>query len=137
MSMPRFHVSEPNELREKLARIRITLKADVRNIEKLMEDLLRAGSSAGLKVERRAEGYALMPSHEAAVIGLPHLRIARIGDLLMIWIRAPYSLDERRCRAVGLDVENLYQALLTGAKRIAEILRRRFGEDELIQISLP
>jgi len=130
-------VSELNELREKLARIRITLKADVRNIEKLMEDLLRAGSSAGLKVERRAEGYALMPSHEAAVIGLPHLRIAEIGDLLMIWVRAPYSLDERRCRAVGLDAENLYQALLMGAKRIAEILRRRFGEDELIQISLP
>ncbi len=135
--MPMLHVIELNELREKLARIRITLKADVRDVEELMEDLLKAGSSAGLKVERRAEGYALTPSHEAAVIGLPHLRIARIGDLLMIWVRAPYSLDEQRCRVLGLDAENLYQALSTGAKRIAEILRSRFGEDELVQLSLP
>lgn len=129
-------MSEINELREELARIRITLKANVRDIEEIMKPLLEAGSSAGLKVERRAEGYALTPSHEAAVMGLPHLRVARIGDLLMIWVRAPYSLDEQRCCAAGLDARNLYRALLMGAERIAEVLRRRFGEDELIQISL-
>ena len=130
-------MSKLNELREKLARIRIALKANVRNVEELIEELLKAGSSAGLKVERRAEGYALTPSREAAVAGLPHLRMARVGDLLMIWVRAPYSLDELRCRAVGLNAENLYQMILAGAEKIAEILRRRYGEDELIQISMP
>lgn len=130
-------MSELDELRKRLAEIRIVLKADVKSVEMLMKEILEAGSSAGLEVERRAEGYALIPSREAAAIGLPHLRIARVGDLLMVWVRAPYSLDENRCRVVGLDARDLYRILLMSAERIAGILRRRFGESELVQLSLP
>ena len=71
------------------------------------------------------------------MIGLPHLRIARIGDLLMVWIRAPYSLDQRKCRSIGLSADELYEMLLAGARKIAEILRRHSKSAEYLEISLP
>jgi hypothetical protein len=125
------------DMRQGLARIHLTLKAPLKRIEKILDEVLEAGRSVGLSPERRAEGYALLPSREAAVIGLPHLRVAVINDLLTVWIRAPYALDEDRCMVAGIDAGKLYEMLLAGAVRIAEIMRKHSAGGELLQISLP
>jgi len=130
-------VSSVEDLRDRLARIHITLKISGEEIESLLKEVLDAGRSVGLNPESRVEGFALTPSHEAAVIGLPHLRVARVSDLLMIWVRAPYSLDREKCRYVGLDADELYEMLLAGARRIAEIFRRYSKSAEYLEISLP
>ena len=130
-------MSSVEDLRDRLARIHITLKISGEEIESLLKEVLDAARSVGLNPESRVEGFALTPSHEAAVIGLPHLRIARIGDLLMVWVRAPYSLDREKCRYVGLDADELYEMLLAGARRIAEIFRRYSKSAEYLEISLP
>ena len=124
-------------MRDRLARIHITLKISGEEIESLLKEVLDAGRSVGLNPESRVEGFALTPSHEAAVVGLPHLRIARISDLLMVWVRAPYSLDQEKCRSIGLNADELYEMLLAGAKRIAEIFRRYSKSAEYLEISLP
>ena len=124
-------------MRNRLARIHITLKIGGEEIESLLKEVLDAARSVGLNPESRVEGFALTPSHEAAVIGLPHLRVARVSDLLMVWVRAPYSLDRERCRYVGLDADELYEMLLAGARKIAEILRRYSKSAEYLEISLP
>lgn len=130
-------MSSVEDLRDRLARIHITLKISGEEIESLLKEVLDAGRSVGLNPESRVEGFALTPSHEAAVIGLPHLRVARVSDLLMIWVRAPYSLDREKCRYVGLDADELYEMLLAGARRIAEIFRRYSKSAEYLEISLP
>ncbi len=130
-------MNDLSELRRRLAAIHITLKADAEEIRKLMKDLLEAGRSIGLEAEKRAEGYALTPSRKAAEIGLPHLRIAWMGDLLTVWVRAPYSLDEMRCEMVGIEAEKLYGMILLGARRMADVLRRSFKEDDFLQVTLP
>jgi len=56
---------------------------------------------------------------------------------LMIWVRAPYALDQERCRSIGLDADELYNMLSTAAERIAEILRRCSEKAEYLEISLP
>ena len=124
-------------MRDRLARIHITLKISGEEIESLLKEVLDAGRSVGLNPESRVEGFALTPSHEAAVVGLPHLRIARISDLLMVWVRAPYSLDQEKCRSIGLNADELYEMLLAGARRIAEIFRRYSKSAEYLEISLP
>ncbi len=125
------------KLRGRLVSIRMVLTADEGDIEKILNEVLEAMKDIGLNPEKRAEGYAFPPSHEAAVIGLPHLRLARRGDLLTVWVRAPHGLEERRCRIVGLSVDGLYQKLVEGAERIAEIFRKYSKESEFIHISLP
>ena len=130
-------MSSVEDLRDRLARIHITLKISGEELESLLKEVLDAGRSVGLNPENRVEGFALTPSHEAAVIGLPHLRVARVSDLLMIWVRAPYSLDREKCRYVGLDADELYEMLLAGARKIAEILRRYSKSAEYLEISLP
>jgi len=125
------------ELRRKLAKIHLTLRIHEGDVESVMKEILEIGRSLNLNLEKRAEGYAFTPSHQAALIGLPHLRVARIGDLLTIWIRAPYALDEARCRAIGLDARDLYQKLLTGAREIAKTLEKYSRSAEFLQISLP
>ncbi|MCD6261276.1 MAG: hypothetical protein J7J28_05790 [Thaumarchaeota archaeon] len=130
-------MSSVEDLRDRLARIHITLKISGEEIESLLKEVLDAARSVGLNPESRVEGFALTPSHEAAVIGLPHLRVARVSDLLMIWVRAPYSLDREKCRYVGLDADELYEMLLAGARRIAEIFRRYSKSAEYLEISLP
>ena len=130
-------MSSVEDLRDRLARIHITLKISGEDIESLLKEVLDAARSVGLNPESRVEGFALTPSHEAAVIGLPHLRVARVSDLLMVWVRAPYSLDREKCRYVGLDAEELYEMLLAGARRIAEIFRRYSKSAEYLEISLP
>ena len=55
----------------------------------------------------------------------------------MDWVRAPYSLDREKCRYVGLDADELYEMLLAGAKKIAEIFRRYSKSAEYLEISLP
>ena len=130
-------MSSVEDLRDRLARIHITLKISGEEIESLLKEVLNAARSVGLNPESRVEGFALTPSHEAAVIGLPHLRVARVSDLLMIWVRAPYSLDREKCRYVGLDADELYEMLLAGARRIAEIFRRYSKSAEYLEITLP
>jgi len=130
-------VSSVEDLRDRLARIHITLKISGEEIESLLKEVLDAGRSVGLNPESRVEGFALTPSHEAAVVGLPHLRIARISDLLMVWVRAPYSLDQEKCRSIGLNADELYEMLLAGAKRIVEIFRRYSKSAEYLEITLP
>jgi len=130
-------VSSVEDLRDRLARIHITLKISGEEIESLLKEVLDAARSVRLNPESRVEGFALTPSHEAAVIGLPHLRVARVSDLLMVWVRAPYSLDREKCRYVGLDADELYEMLLAGARRIAEIFRRYSKSAEYLEISLP
>ena len=130
-------MSSVEDLRNRLARIHITLKIGGEEIESLLKEVLDAARSVGLNPESRVEGFALTPSHEAAVVGLPHLRIARISDLLMIWVRAPYALDRERCRSIGLDADELYDMLSTAAERIAEILRRCSEKAEYLEVSLP
>ena len=126
------------KLRNELARIHMTFKMGaVENVDDLVMEILEAEKSIGLEPWRRAEGYALTPSTKAAVAGLPHLRIAKIDDLLTVWIRAPYALDENRCRMVGLEAGDLYRRLLAGAKKIAEIFRKYSEKSEFLQISLP
>ena len=130
-------MSSVEDLRDRLARIHITLKISGEEIESLLKEVLDAGRSVGLNPENRVEGFALTPSHEAAVVGLPHLRIARISDLLMVWVRAPYSLDQEKCRSIGLNADELYEMLLAGARRIAEIFRRYSKSAEYLEITLP
>ncbi|HDD56573.1 MAG TPA: hypothetical protein ENG18_00965 [Nitrososphaeria archaeon] len=130
-------MSSVEDLRDRLARIHITLKISGEEIESLLKEVLDAGRSVGLNPESRVEGFALTPSHEAAVVGLPHLRIARISDLLMVWVRAPYSLDQEKCRSIGLNADELYEMLLAGAKRIVEIFRRYSKSAEYLEITLP
>ena len=130
-------MSSVEDLRDRLARIHITLKISGEEIESLLKEVLDAGRSVGLNPESRVEGFALTPSHEAAVVGLPHLRIARISDLLMVWVRAPYSLDQEKCRSIGLNADELYEMLLAGARRIAEIFRRYSKSAEYLEITLP
>jgi len=130
-------VSSIEELRDRLARIHITLKISGEEIGSLLKEILDAGRSVGLNPENRAEGFALIPSHEAAEAGLPHLRVARISDLLIIWVRAPYALDQERCKLIGLNADELYKMLLTGAERIAEIFRRYSKNAEYLEMSLP
>ena len=130
-------MSNVEELGDRLAMIHITLKIGGESVESLLKEVLEAGRSVGLNPESRVEGFALTPSHEAAAIGLPHLRIARISDLLMIWVRAPYALDQEKCRFVGLNADELYEMLLTGAERIAEIFRKYSKDAEYLEISLP
>jgi hypothetical protein len=125
------------DMRQGLARIHFTLKAPPKRIEKILDEVLEAGRSVGLSPERRAEGYALLPSHEAAVIGLPHLRVSVINDLITAWVRAPYALDEERCMVAGINAGKLYEMLLAGAVRIAEIMRKHSTGGEFLQISLP
>lgn len=120
-----------------LAKIHLTLKIHEKYVEDLMEEILEVGKSLNLEPERRAEGYALTPSHRAAAIGLPHLRIAITENLITVWVRSPYALDEEKCRLVGIDAEELYRRLLTGAIKMAEILRKYSEKGEYIQISLP
>ena len=130
-------MNELDDLKSALAKIHMTLKTDLTGIEEIMNEVLDIGKSFGLNPEKRVEGYALTPSHQAAVIGLPHLRVAQINDLIMVWIRAPYALDEERCKLLGLDAEQLYQKLLYAAREIAEILKKYSKESEFLQISLP
>ena len=125
------------DLRSRLVNVHMVLKAGEVDVENILNDVLEAVKSVGLNPERRAEGYAFTPSHEAAVIGLPHLRLAVIDDLLSVWVRAPHGLDENLCRMVGLDVEELYQKLLEGAEKIAEVFRKYSKKGEFMQISLP
>lgn len=125
------------EMREGLARIHITLKASPERVEEITEEILEVGRSAGLNPEKRAEGYALMPSREMAVMGLPHLRVAIMEEILTIWVRAPYSLDEERCEGAGISAGELYEMLLAAAVKMAEILRKHSAKDEFLQVSLP
>jgi len=115
----------------------MVLKTGEADVEDILSEILEAMKSIGLNPEKRAEGYAFTPSHEAAVIGLPHLRLAKIDDLLTVWVRAPHGLNENRCRAAGLNVEELYQKLLEGAEKIAEIFRKYSRESDFVQISMP
>jgi len=46
-------------------------------------------------------------------------------------------LDREKCRYVGLDADELYEMLLAGARRIAEIFRRYSKSAEYLEISLP
>ncbi len=130
-------VKKIEELRIRLAKIHISLKSDITKVDDILREVLDVGRLVGLTPEKRAEGYALTVSHQAAVVGLPHLRIAKARDLVTVWIRAPYALDESRCEAVGIDAEELYQKLLAGARKIGEIFRKHSGESEFLQISLP
>jgi hypothetical protein len=130
-------MSEIEDIRQRLAKIHLTLKAPPKRIQKILDEVLEAGRSVGLSPERRAEGYALIPSREAAVMGLPHLRVAVISDLLTVWVRAPYSLGEERCTIAGIDAGELYEMILAGAMRIAEIMRKHSTSGEFVQISLP
>ena len=125
------------ELRRRLAEIRIVLRLDEGDPEEIIDELLEAGRAAGLNPERRAEGYALAPSRLAAALGLPHLRIGLLDSLLMIWVRAPHSLDDLLCEVAGLSAEKLYEMILSGARRMAEVLRRYFEEGDALQITLP
>lgn len=130
-------ISEIENMREGLAKINMTLKTSPERIDEVMKEILEAGKSVGLNPEKRAEGYALTPSREAAVMGLPHLRVAIMGDILTIWVRAPYSLDDVKCESAGMSARELYEMIVIGAVRIAEILRRYAEREELLQISLP
>lgn len=125
------------ELRRRLAEVRIILRLDEADLGEVIDELLEAGRAAGLNPERRAEGYALAPSRLAAALGLPHLRIGFLDNLLMIWVRAPHSLDDLLCEIAGLSAEKLYEMILSGARGMAETLRRHFEEDDVLQISLP
>lgn len=130
-------MSNIEDMRQGLARIHMTLKAPPEHINRIVREILEAGRSIGLNPEERAEGYALTPSHEVAIMGLPHLRVAIMEDILTIWVRAPYSLDEKRCENAGISVGKLYELIIAGAVKIAEILEKHSMEREFLQISLP
>ena len=130
-------MNELEKLRSGLAEIHVTFKADSKTIDEALKEILEAEQAIGLTPWKRVEGYALVPSREAAVIGLPHLRIARSDDLMTIWVRAPYALDGGLCREVELDVEELYNLLLKGALQAVEVLKKHLRKDDVLQVSLP
>lgn len=132
-------MKEPSieELKRELASINLVLKIEPTFIKKICDEILEIAGSKGLQIERRAEGYALTPSPEAAVVGLPHLRLALRGDVVTMWVRAPYSLSEELCEKVGLKPETIHQMLLKAAQEIASLFRRYGKNEDYVMISLP
>ena len=120
-----------------LASIKLALRVGPEEAEKISKEILEAMSSFKLYPDRRAEGYAFIPSRQAAVAGLPHLRLAYREGFLIAWVRAPYSMRRELCEMLGLKPETLYQELLGAAKRIASILEKHGIEGENLMISLP
>ena len=126
-----------DEMRRELASISLVLKVDPSLMENLINEVVETVNSMGLRAEKRAEGYAFIPSIEAAVIGLPHLRLAHRGDLVTIWVRDPYALDGERCERVGISAMELHKLLVEGARKIASIFKHYGKEGDTLTISLP
>ena len=125
------------DLRKNLGMIRLALETNFLDIDKICEEIVKEVSSLGLSPQQRAEGYAFVPSIEAMILGLPQLRLGKINGLLTAWIRAPHALDEGKCRMVGLNAEEVYTRLISGATKIAEIFMKYCSDKEALMISLP
>lgn len=103
-----------------LAGVEMVAEVPISRVHSFVEEVIRAVESAGFVAERRAEGYALMP----AGVNVPtHLRIGVFGSMVSFWIRGAFNLLESADR-LGVEPQELFDALMDGVRRAAEIFRR-------------
>ena len=107
-----------SEMRRDLSSISIVVFPAPGDEVRLAERIRRAVERAGLKAFPRAEGYAFMPSEAVGALGLPHLRLAMMGDRIVMWVRDPFRLGEA-CRGAGLSPEELYEGITRAARAAA------------------
>ncbi|RLG41576.1 MAG: hypothetical protein DRO01_02460 [Thermoproteota archaeon] len=104
----------------KLAGVEIVADAGIGDAMDLATELVRVIESVGFVAERRAEGFALMP----AGVNVPtHLRVGLFGSMVTVWIRGAYDLPQSAER-LGVAPEELFEALMLGARRAAEVVGR-------------
>ncbi len=114
----------------KLAGVEIVADAGPRDAMDLAMELVRVIESVGFVAERRAEGFALMP----AGVNVPtHLRVGLFGSMVTVWIRGAYDLPQSAER-LGVTPEELFEALMLGARRAAEVIGRLPSESVRVKI---
>ena len=105
-------------MRRALSSISIVVPARPGDGPALVERIREAVEEAGLKAFVRAEGYAFMHSELVGVLGLPHLRLALLGDRVSMWVRDPHKLG------LGpLGAEELYEGIMRGVRAAASVVR--------------
>ena len=125
------------ELRDRLAQIQLVASISGEPASRLYEEVLAELTSAGFIPSRRAEGHALFPCENADILGLPHIRLANFGTMISLWIRGPYDLSREKAEMAGLTAEELYERILIGARRAAEVFERFRGVASSVLVSLP
>ena len=114
----------------KLASVEIVVDAGPGGGVDLAAELVRVIESVGFVAERRAEGFALMP----AGVNVPtHLRVGLFGSMVTVWVRGAYDLPES-ARRLGVTPEELFEALVLGARRAAEVAGRLPGGSVRVRV---
>ena len=104
-------------MRKALGSISIVVQAQPGEGPFLAELIREAVEKTGLMAFIRAEGYAFMPSEAVGQLGLPHLRLALIGDRVSLWVRDPHKLG------LGpFEAEELYQSIMEGVRAAVSVI---------------
>ena len=84
----------------------------------LAERIREAVEETGLRAFIRAEGYAFMHSELVGMLGLPHLRLALVGDRISMWVRDPHKLG------LGpIGAEELYEGIMRAVEAAVSVIR--------------
>ncbi len=127
-SLPEHGPAE--ELMSRLAGVEIVADAGPGDAMDLAMELVRVIESTGFVAERRAEGFALMP----AGVNVPtHLRIGLFGSMVTVWVRGAYDLLQS-AEKLGVSPEELFEALMLGARRAAEAVGRLPGGSVRVRV---
>ena len=101
----------------------------------LAERIREAVEEAGLTAFVRAEGYAFMPSEAVGRLGLPHLRLALVGDRISLWVRDPHKLG------LGpFGAEEIYQGIMRAVRAAASVVEDYCSErgiEAIIEVPRP
>lgn len=105
---------------------------DPRAVEELVEDLVRALEPLGFAAERRAEGFALYPY---GLRPFTHLRIAVHGEMVSMYVRDPFELEES-AESVGVEPEEFYEFILSAIREAAAVFSSFRGRG-FIRVRVP
>ncbi|RLG46059.1 MAG: hypothetical protein DRN90_07125 [Thermoproteota archaeon] len=125
------------DMRDKLAQIQLVASISGEPASRLYEEVLHELTAAGFIPSKRAEGHALFPCENADILGLPHIRLGNFGTMISLWIRGPYDLNREKAEMAGLTAEELYERILIGARRAAQIFERFREVASSVLVSLP
>jgi len=125
------------DLRDKLAQIQLVASITGEPASRLYEEVIHELTTVGFIPSKRAEGHAFFPCENADVLGLPHIRLGHFGTMISLWIRGPYDLNREKAEMAGLTAEELYERILIGARRAAEVFERFRGTASSVLVSLP
>ncbi|MCD6510694.1 MAG: hypothetical protein J7L11_09960 [Thermoprotei archaeon] len=128
---------EREEYGELLRNIELVIALKSSEMEKLRRKIREAAEEAGFKVYLRAEGYALMRDESVGFLGLPHLRVAFIGNRVIVWVRNPYGLKVNFLRLAGLSPSDYYSEILRVVEKLVKVFKGFQQEAEELFISLP